>query len=113
MRRRFGVEITTGIGSVQLEVLEDLLDYSGLLFGDQVKHAVGRVLAEPSDVVSHLAILHFNPDVFEADDYRKCVEASEDLAVSCPDGLVELVDSFVDPIDETVVGPPGLTFCPR
>ena len=78
-----------------------------------MKHAVGRVLAEPRDVVGHLAVLHFDPDVLEADDHRKCVETSKNFAVSRPDRLVELVDCFVDPVDEIVVGPPGLTFCSR
>ena len=113
MRRGFGVEITTGVGSVQLEVLQDLLDYPGLLFGDQMEHSVGLVLTEPGYVVGHLAVLHFDPDVFKADDYRESVEASKNLAVSRPDSLVELVDRVVYPVYETVVGPPGLTFCPR
>ena len=78
-----------------------------------MEHSVGRVLPEPGYVVGHLAVLHLDPDVFEADDDRESVEASKNLAVSRPDSLVELVDRVVYLVYKTVVGPPGLTFCPR
>ena len=87
-------------------MFQDFQDHSGRLFGDQMEHAVGLVLVEPGDVVGHLAVLHLDPDVFEADDDRKFVEAPKNFAMGRPDRLVELIARLVYSVDETVVGLP-------